>query len=105
MQVRQNYGVTIDRGFKPTSNARLAATFAETKRFADALRKFDKQCSAHLKEVKGKLSAHQVACIVSLACLCWQTTVLTPDLPAKLSAIRPLSIDLMLPNKSLSHLN
>jgi hypothetical protein len=53
MQVRQNYGVTIDRGFKPTSNARLSATFAETKRFADALRKFDKQCSAHLREVKG----------------------------------------------------
>ena len=53
VQVRQNYGVTIDRGFRPTSNARLSETFAETKRFADALRKFDKYCSAHLKGVKG----------------------------------------------------
>jgi hypothetical protein len=53
LQVRQNYGVTVDRAFKPTSNARLAATFGETKRFADALRKFDKQCSAHLQGVKG----------------------------------------------------
>ena len=56
LQVRQNYGVTIDRAFKPTSNARLAATFGETKRFADALRKFDKQCSAHLQGVKGVAS-------------------------------------------------
>lgn len=53
VQVRQNYGVTIDKGFKATSNARLAATFQETKRFADALRKFDKQCSGHLQSVKG----------------------------------------------------
>ena len=57
LQVRQNYGVTIDRAFKPTSNARLAATFGETKRFADALRKFDKQCSAHLQGVKGVASS------------------------------------------------
>jgi hypothetical protein len=53
LQIRQNYGVTVDRGFRPTSNARLQATFAEAKKFADALKKFDKQCTAHLKGVKG----------------------------------------------------
>lgn len=50
--IRQNYGVTVDKGFRPTSNARLQATFAEAKAFADALKRFDKQCTAHLKAVK-----------------------------------------------------
>ena len=56
MQVKQVYGVTLDRGFKPTSNARLAATFNETKKFADALRKYDKQVSAQLQAIKGARS-------------------------------------------------
>lgn len=55
LQVRQHYGVTIDRGFKPTSNARLAATFSETKKFADALRIYDKQVSAQLQAIKGEM--------------------------------------------------
>jgi hypothetical protein len=53
MQFRQHYKITIDRGFRPTSNARLESTFAETKRFADSLKKFDKYCTAHIKGVKG----------------------------------------------------
>lgn len=67
MQVRQNYGVTIDRGFRPTSNARLAETFTETKRFADALRKFDKYCSVHLKGVKGVPAGVTACALVRIA--------------------------------------
>lgn len=55
MQIRQNCGVT--KGLKPTSNSRLQATFAETKKFADALKHYDKKCTAHLKAVKGASAA------------------------------------------------
>lgn len=48
--IRQNCGVT--KGLKPTSNSRLQATFTETKKFADALKHYDKKCTAHLKAVK-----------------------------------------------------
>lgn len=53
VQSRQQLGLTLDRTFKPTPNTRLQATFQETKKFAESLRRFDKQIHLHMKSIKG----------------------------------------------------
>jgi hypothetical protein len=55
LQARQTTGVG-NKNFESTSKTRVAHTYDELTKFANALRKFDKEATAHLNSVKGALS-------------------------------------------------
>jgi hypothetical protein len=61
-------GVGVDRAFMVTSNRRVQTTYVDTKRFADALRKYDKQIKAHLKSMKGALPCAVLSSGFATAC-------------------------------------
>jgi len=42
-----------NKHFTPTSNSRVQSTFIETRKFAEALKKYDKQTAQHVKNIAG----------------------------------------------------
>ena len=64
-QAKQKWGLSVERGFAPTSNARNEKMFQEAARFEGQLRQFEKDLKLWQKDVDGACSdaslAHAVA--------------------------------------------